>query len=84
MNKQEEIRSGVEKIIHQAMYASARIGAESYTDLIADKDVEELINYLHSQGVVLLYEGSGTGCGCEMCLSEAGLSRQVVEPLVIE
>ena len=52
MTKQEEIREGLDKIIYQNVYAAcAEFGGEA--DAETKEEVNEILNYLHSQGVVI-------------------------------
>jgi len=53
---QEEIREGIEKLVHQAMYATAKVGASRYSDVDASHDVKRIIEYLYSKGCVLKVE----------------------------
>ena len=62
MSKQGIIREGIEKLLHQAMYASAKVGAEKYTDIDASHDVKRILQYLHSQGVAIVVEGELPEC----------------------
>lgn len=73
MSKQEEVREGIAKYFERIDYGWSSL---DYADNVLD--------YLASQGLVLKVDRELPGCGCEMCDSDNGVVRLLVEPLIGE